>query len=167
VITDIMLLKKNMAGIISELTGVTTIIANQNAPRPEKPYITLRVSNINDIGSNESYGVNDDLLFLDRQQNEMTCLIQCYGDFSRDPIDILKKLVYKLSNNYLSDQLLHSKYIAYRYNNPIVDVSSLLDSNNIELRAAVDIVFGFAYTQGFINTYVIENVEIVENIIGG
>jgi hypothetical protein len=153
-------LKSNIIKVISGLTGITCIRGNQNSPRPDRPYISMILSIGDDVGT-PYMGETDDITGNTpyRQQDEVIANVQCFGDNTNDPMDILRVLIWKLAT-VGSDQLLRDNELAYRRNEAITDVSALLDQNNIEQRASVDIIFGICFTQDPEYTSIIEDVNI-------
>lgn len=153
-------LKTNVVRVITDLTGITCILANQNAPRPNRPYISIELATIDNIGM--SYmGDPEDIGGTTpyRQQDQVIANVQCFGDLINDPVEILRVLIWKLGT-FFSDQILYDNELVFLDNEPIIDVSAILDQNNIEQRASVDIVFGVCFTQDPVYTSIIEDVNI-------
>lgn len=142
--------------ILQPLLGEVTIWSDQNAPRPAKPYVALKLTNARSM----NYDFYDDPDGLGNQKilgdREFTLSIQRFGD---DSVQILQNFMDKLRKTTVLETLYSAKIALIDTSLPVTDISALLDKTQIEQRASVDLRFRFKqYTDDVIE--VIETFEI-------
>lgn len=125
--------------LIQPLSGLTTIWADQNAPRPAKPYLALRVMS-RKSDQNDEYGpvASDGTQFV-VSNTSLTLEIQAYGDGA---VGILDSLATKLGfqSTIITCIVLG---VAIRNRGPITNITQLLDKSMFEDRASMEIVIGY------------------------
>lgn len=137
--------------IVLVLSSIQVIFANENAPRPSLPYITILVAPFIKIGQanmiDETQG--DRTVKYDEDFNVS---IQYFGDDWRD---VLQQLKDSLQLEQYKDYFT-AEDIAIRDDTPISDISLQLD-NTIEKRGLFELVCGFA-------RHLTENVNYVSTV---
>lgn len=134
-------------------TTALVIFADQNAPRPDELYVTLKITGISNIGHRE-YDEPDNITEerTVKYEDEITVSIQAYGSGALGVIQDLKESLKKESVIISLDD----DNIAKRRDEPMTNLSTLID-NVIEERWGFDVTFGLANT-------ITENVGIIETI---
>lgn len=147
--------KENIYAWAAANVGITVIYADQNAPRPDENYITLRLSTIVSIG-HRNYQSPDSITEnrVVKYEDELTASFQSYGVDTVNTLQLLKESLQKESVMY---DLLNMN-IAVRREENIRNVSSLVD-NIIEEHWSYEVTFGIANTFSE-NVGVIEDTEI-------
>jgi len=138
---------------VSANTSALVIFADQNAPRPDELYVTLKITGISNIGHREYTA--PDYVTGDREikyEDEITVSIQAYGPDALATIQEIKESL-KKESVLIS---LESNKIAKRRDEPMTNLSAPIDSI-IEERWGFDVTFGLANT-------ITENVGVIESI---
>lgn len=135
-------------------SGILVIFADQDAPRPNEPYITIKDLSTVMLG-HRNYLAPDNITEerIVKYEDEITVSFQSYGNDTVNNLQLLKESLQIESVMYS----LIDMNIAVRREEPIRNVSSLVDSV-IEKHWSYEVTFGIANT---INeeTGIIETVE--------
>lgn len=131
---------------VSQISEINVIWANQNAPQPEAPYITLNIISINKVGG------FDDLRYENGNFNRcglrrITLSIQVYG---KEGLTILTKLKDSLETFNVEQLLKEDTQIGIMDATDINDTTIFLDTI-YEVRYSMDVMF-----------YIPNNVEITD-----
>lgn len=114
---------------------ITVIWQDENAPRPTLPYVAIKVmswrfKNYDHYGDPDANGIQT----VDGDR-EFTFNIQYLGT---SPVDNLQTVVDKLRLQTTIDRFMAAKYVVFN-TEQVVDVSALLDKNQFEPRATLDL----------------------------
>lgn len=140
--------------LFSAATPVPIIHANQNAPRPPKPYIDMRLTM--GVPYPVHHGrVSDDGVRAISSHRDVTVQLQVYGDGSWG---IAEGLALSLSKESLID-LSETLNISINDQVRIQDVPMLLDTATYESRAILDL-------QATYTASVIDDVGFIETVRG-
>lgn len=140
--------------LFSAATPVPIIHANQNAPRPSKPYIDMRLAV--GVPYPVHHGrVNDDGMRAISSHRDVSVQLQVYGEGSWD---IAESLALSLSKESLID-MSETLNISINDQVRIQDVPMLLDAATYESRAIVDL-------QATYTAAVIDDVGFIETVRG-
>ena len=150
-------IKAKLQSVIQTFTSVTTIYANQNAPIPDKPFITLLVTVTNKIGHDEPVQVSDTQQEY-AGQREFDVSIQCFGDTS---YQTLLNLHDYFETALLRDSLATSG-IVYVSNEGITNIDEILDTE-IEHRASMNVLFRIDSTTLY-DSGIIEQADVTQTI---
>jgi hypothetical protein len=123
---------------VSTETAITTIWANQNAPQPDTPYITLNI-----IAGPVKLGLDDDMVwdsvgaqFILAGQRRFTTSIQAYGNGS---LSAMSNLLGSIDKPSVHDGLSTAK-LAIANTPAIIDLTAML-STAFEDRRGMDVEF--------------------------
>jgi len=132
-------------------TSLTIIWDNENGPRPNKAYISLRITTISKVGQSnyQPPDNNGDRLIV--YNEDFTLSIFSYGKSTDDNLQILKDSLQK----ELVIQYMRDNGIAIRNENDITDISTLIDSTREE-RFLYEVFFGMGHC-------IKENVGVIED----
>lgn len=146
---------------IMELTGVKPVIwANQNAPRPKPPLITLQVIDQTDEAQEETrQGTQDDIKNVIVPVRAVVG-VQLYGVVDGfQPIDVLVNLVRWLHAPTVVDSFASHGMAVFEVEQ-VTDLTGLLnDKQTYEPRAAVDL--GIRYMHYVEDKDIIETVHVL------
>lgn len=138
---------------------VTVIIEDQNAPRPDYPYASFRISNINKIGFDEIRSIDSDTDVLNiGGQRRATVEINYFG---QDSLSNLTKAYNSLEKQSLIDTF-YVAGIAYLEKNDVQNLTDMLETK-YEDRSYFDFYIGFADNIED-NVSIIESVSFTSNI---
>lgn len=142
-------------GLIKALIGSETLIfSEQNAPRPELPYWTIRIQSTNGVGLDEkSNGVDDDGNQKLNGHREAIINIERIGVASDDKC---LDLVNDLAKVTVIDAWRAAKVSVFDIGN-IMRVPYAMDSDHLEPRAIVDLSVRFG-------SELLDNVGIIETV---
>ena len=113
------------------------VFSDQSAPQPDKPYISIKVTSIVNIGQKDARGSIDDAGFSDFVGiREFTLSIQYFGIDALNALSILKDSL----NDEVELQILRDNNIVFVEELLFADVSSLLETI-WEERAQLDLLF--------------------------
>lgn len=142
-------------------SGVTVIYANQSAPRPTKPFVTIAIKNLRQIGwpSSTSFNV---LGFQEKiLQKRFVIEFQAYSDILHGAEDILNDIENQFMTDYayrfFNSYLIFENSIAY--NRTILGVKAIpigINGEN-ESRAILEAEF-------LVNQEIFDNVGLIEHI---
>ncbi len=147
--------------LVADLTGKTTVWAHQNAPRPKKPYIALRLYSLRGVG-----GLDEILLtetpgeLLVKGDREITLEAQWFGPGSTNG---LERLWQALQRPTITERCEAAK-IAIFDAQDVQNISGLLDGKAWEERASLDLYVRFARTTIDVPGYI--EMVIVETSVG-
>lgn len=137
------------------------IFLDQNAPKPSKPYIGIRLTSFNDIGKGYDLAISATGTNKHVSDEEFTLNIHCYGDGSIRPIGVLLDL-HASASDQDTYEILTDATIALvdRLLGP-TDTSYMLDNDKYEERASMDLLMRIPWetistTTGFISTVTYE-----------
>lgn len=135
-------------------SGILVIFADQNAPRPNEPYITIKDLSVNMLG-HRNYLAPDNTTEerIVKYEDEIPVSFQSYGNNTINNLQLLKESLQRESVMY---DLINMN-IAVRREESIRNVSSLVDST-IEKHWSYEVTFGIANTFTE-NTGIIESTE--------
>lgn len=145
---------------VTDPSNVTVIFANQNAPRPAKPYGTILIVSSIRVGQNDEQRSTDNYGEMTLiGQRQMTVSLNIYGDGAMDYMETLQQSLSKFSvlQNYFG-----SAQISILNKSNIQNLTYLLETD-FESRAQMDITIGYAidYTD---DVGLIEHVEVVGTV---
>lgn len=146
---------------LSSELGITVIYADQNAPRPDKPYATIRIISENKLGGNdEGATVDDDGIQSFCGQREAAVSLNIYGE---DAFDSMKLALNSLSKPSILEDFFYNDDIAILNKGDILNLTDVLETE-FEERAQMDLLVGYAeeYTD---DVGYIETVELNEEVI--
>lgn len=129
--------------LLSQLTDLTVIRANQDGPRPKLPYITYQINSRTIIGSDDYGLVDGGGLMPIKGTREGTILVNFFGENAREYADNLVNNIRKITSHYLMRRL---NLIIFN-NTAVRDMTSLRDSASFEGMANVDL--SFRYTANY------------------
>lgn len=145
-----------LVSLIKSITGKTTIWQKQNAPKPKKPYLAIRLFGFRGIGQDELLPSNAAIEeFIINGHRDVTLECQWIGPGSMDGLLSLQQAVRKPT-------ILEKCTTAGICIDPIGDVqdiAELLDSNEFEERAIAEFNVRFV-RQSIDNPGVIEKINI-------
>lgn len=113
------------------------ILANQNGPRPERPYITFLITSDNQTEHADESEVNDDGEITITNDKTVIVSTQCFGENSKSIMDGLRNSLNKVS---VKDGLRGSGLPYIRTLNGVTDLSQVVGSE-FEERAGMDLEF--------------------------
>lgn len=136
---------------IYDNTSLIAIWDNENAPRPNIPYISLRILSISKIGQSyyDSPDHNGDRII--KYDEDFTLSIRSYGQGTDDNLQLLKDSLQKES----VIQYLQRNGLSIRNENNITDISILIDETREE-RFLYEVFFGIAHC-------IEENIGVIED----
>lgn len=145
---------------VTDPSNVTVIFANQNAPRPAKPYGTILIMSVIRVGQNDEQRETDNYGEMALVgQRQMTVSLNIYGEGAIDYMETLQQSLSKFSvlQNYFG-----SAPISILNKSTIQNLTYLLETD-FESRAQMDITIGYAvdYTD---DVGLIEHVEVVGTV---
>ncbi|SEQ64482.1 hypothetical protein SAMN05216522_10513 [Rosenbergiella nectarea] len=147
--------------LLSQLSEIPFIRANQNGPRPKLPYATYRINARKAIGSDEYGLVDGSGLMPIVGVREGTILINFFGIGAREQADNLVNSIRKVSSHDLMRKLNLILFAA----GSVTDLTALRDSANFEEMANIDVNFRYAAKYSD-NVGVIETVDATGEIQG-
>lgn len=130
-----MINKTFIHGIITELLGCTVIWANQNGPKPKKPFATLRLYAFRGVGMNDESPTDTPGEIEVRNTVEATLEVQYFGTNAEQKLIELNQA---LSKPTVLDKSF-SAGVAFFDAQNVQDLTGLLDAANFEERAAIDL----------------------------
>lgn len=146
-------LKWAIANNGASLNGSKIVFANQNAPRPARPFITLFVNTFAD-GEHSSVGAPDDYGIAEIVSDRMVMVdIQAYGTNAQDIIDNLRLSFEKVR---VQEELRRDKIPFIRVSSGFDDTSEVVGSE-YEPRAQMDVEFRCA-------AIIEDDVGLIENV---
>ena len=122
--------------------GITVIFADQNAPRPNDPYITIKDLAIVGLGHRNTLApdnITEERIV--KYEDEITVSLQSYGNDTVNNLQLLKESLHKESVMLALEEM----HIVVRREENIRNVSSQVD-NVIEKHWSYEITFGIANT---------------------
>jgi len=135
--------------------SITVIEANQNAPRPELPYITLLVTSVTvEEHANISSPNSDGDASIENEAAVM-CSLQCFAD---DAFSILSGLKLSLEKVTVKQNLRAVGLPYIRTLSEVSDISEVVGTN-FETRASLDLEFRTTLS-------VIDNIGVIESVYG-
>lgn len=151
-------LKEKIYDWVSANTSLLIIWENQNGPRPDENYISLKINVYSKIGQTNYLDPDNNGDRIVKYDEDFTLSIKSYGADTEDYLQVLKDSLQKES----VIQGLIAEGIAIRNENEITDISILIDRTREE-RFLYEIFMGFAhdFTE---NVGVIEDFEYTYNI---
>lgn len=154
-------LEKATYSLLSQLSEIPFIRANQNGPRLNLPYATYQVGSRTTVGS-EEYGLaGDDGVIPIVGVREGTILINFFGDGARWHAEDLVNSIRKVTSHDLMRKL---NLILFATGN-VTNVTALRDNVTFEEMANVDVSFRYAAKYSD-NVGVIETVDATGEIQG-
>lgn len=137
------------------LPGGRKVVGWPTAPRPQLPYVTIRISDIVEIGQDDrgavDLGTGVQIIYGDRL---LTLSVQAFGPGA---LDLLRKLANSIWKQSVSAVLLDAGLSPMKPG-LINDLTGFLETS-AEERGHVDMVFGFK------DTYE-DNVGVIEHVTG-
>lgn len=126
--------------LLSQLSKIPFIRANQNGPRPKLPYATYQVNARTAVGSDEYGLVDGSGLMPIVGVREGTILINFFGSGAREQADNLVNSIRKVS----SHDLMRKLSLILFATGSVTDLTALRDNANFEEMANVDVSFRYA-----------------------
>lgn len=146
-----------LVSLINSITGKTTIWQKQNAPKPKKPYLAIRLFGFHGIGQDEillNGPTITDVIVSDHKDVTLEC--QWIGPGSMGGLLLLQQAMKKPT---ILDRCTAAG-VCIDSLGEVMDIATLLDSNEFEERAVIEFNTRFAL-QSVDNPGVIETVNIV------
>lgn len=145
----------------TEAIDVTVIFANQNAPRPDKPYATiLIVSNVALGGRDEQRSTDSDGIMTLTGLRRMTLSINIFGEGA---LDYMEQARNSLNKQTVLDDFFWADDIAIINKGEIQNLTLLLETI-YEPRAQMNLTIGYAQ-EYYDDVGFIESVEVNDEII--
>jgi len=147
--------------IVSKI-NVNVIEANQNAPRDQKPFITIGITNTRNLGSPIRYGVDDYGIEKTFLEKEITVAFEAFSDTLHEAENLLQNL----EDVILTDQdysIFQEKLFFVRSINGVQSVSEIFNDYS-ESRALLECTFRYLQ-QVNVNSGVIKHVNIDDLIL--
>lgn len=141
-------------------SGITTIWQNEDGPKPNLPYITLRRQSVLSVGQDYVSDLNSSTeLAKISGDRDLVINIQAYGSNAFGRLEDL----YYLRHLPASQELLFAGNLSLIDRLAIENITGLNDLE-YEERATMDLLFRFASQKTAISLGVIETVNIEENV---
>lgn len=134
-----MINKTFIYGIVAELLGCTVIWANQNGPKPKKPFATLRLYAFRGVGMNDEIPTTTLGQVEVKGTHEATLEVQYFGTNAEQKLIELNQA---LSKPTVLDKCFSADVAFFDAQN-VQDLTALLDATNYEERASVDLSVRF------------------------
>lgn len=144
-------LKEIIYNWVSDNTSLIIIRENENAPRPDENYISLKISPFLKIGQSNYLSPDDNGDRVIKYDEDFTVSIKSYGAGTEDNLQALKDSLQK-ETVY---QKLYNDNIAVRNENEITDITVLIDQTREE-RFLYEVFMGMAHD-------IAENVGVIED----
>ena len=125
--------------LLSQLTDIPIIRANQDGARPALPYATYQVTARTTVGSDHYSNVDGDGMQMISGVREGTIMVNFFGDDARESADNLVNSIRKTTSRYLMRRL--SMVISDTGN--VTDLTALRDRANFEQMANIDLFFRY------------------------
>ena len=125
--------------IVTELLGCTVIWANQNGPKPRKPFAKLRLYASRSVGMNDEVPTDTAGKIEIKGTIEKTLEVQYFGT---DAEQKLIELNQALSKPTVLDKCFSASVAFFDAQN-VQDLTGLLDATNYEERASIDLSVRF------------------------
>jgi len=146
------------------VTPEPVIWADQNAPRPAMPYLTLRITPSSPIGQDYQYSPKPDGTGKVTGNREFTLMIQHFGAGGYDAMEALGSSL----ERFTIQQMLNAGSLAYVQVLPTLDISMLVDTR-FEERYSKDVIFrthvDHSDIPGFINRVIIDGEIQAQTVI--
>ena len=139
--------------------GITTIWSNDNGPKPDLPYLTLRRQTLVSIGQGYTSAPNASGIAKISGDRDLTVQIQAYGSNAFGRLDDL----YNVRLDINSQELLYTSNLALVNQLMISNLTGLNDTE-FEERAVTDLLFRFASQRTGVDVGLIETVEVTGNL---
>jgi hypothetical protein len=136
------------------------ISANQHAPRPKKPFITIHIGNCKDVSVFNQVVANDGIKTYEMLKT-IDVIFNCYTDDHLDAEDYLLT-IYNMLATELTFEVFGNGMAYLNTIRNVTDVSTMV-SDKIENRALMELKFNIMQTSSF-KTGIIEHVEITDKI---
>ena len=134
--------------------GVEAVLGWPNAPRPDLPYIAVRVEGLDPIGQDDRSEIDDDGLQTIYGDRLVNVKIDAYGSGALDLVRAIANSIWRQS---VSATLLAAG-LCPRLPGPVTDLTGMLETSP-EDRAHVEMVFGI------LDTYT-DDVGIIDAVDG-
>lgn len=151
--------------LISDITGKKVIWEHQDAPRPHKPYITLRLFSLRSQGHAEILDTETPGEIEVRSQKEDTLSIQWIGPGAMDGLSQLEQSFYKET---IADRCAYSGIVIFDVET-IMNITGLMDGVKWEERANMDAHVRFSQSvtddPGYIETVIITDTTEINGVV--
>lgn len=146
-----------LVSLVRDITEKTTIWQKQNAPKPKKPYLAIRLFGFREIGQDEIL-LNGPTItdVIVNSHNDVTLECQWIGPGSMEGLLALRQALGKPT---ILDRCVAAG-VCIELLNDVMDIAALLDSNEYEERAVIEFNVSFA-RRAIDNPGVIEKINIV------
>lgn len=143
------------AGAVPILNDGRIIFANQNAPRPKKPFITISLANFKNVGTPIIRATNTDAVQEIMTSMVMTASFIAFSDVLHEAEDLLG-LLYSAFNTELQNSIFKGKLALHRV---IKNISALpvMLNEQMESRAILELEIAF-------NKTIEDSVGIIEKV---
>lgn len=139
--------EENLYDAIKPMIAETLVWADQNAPAPARPYCVMRIQSVKLMNNDHSSDVDDFGIQKVTGDREFTLNIQRFQEYTPENVTTkLQAVADKLQLRSHIDRFL-SKGLAAFDTHPVMDISGLLDTTQIEKRASLDIMMRYRSTQ--------------------
>jgi hypothetical protein len=136
---------------VADNTSLIIIWENENAPRPDANYISLKITPFVKIGQSNYLSPDNNGDRIIKYDEDFTVGIKSYGPGTDDNLQVLKDSLQKET----VFQNLYNDNIAVRNENEIADITVLIDETREE-RFLYEVFMGMAHD-------IIENVGVIED----
>lgn len=153
---------------ISDVLGLTVILANPNAPRPPRPYAVLRIDDMIDLGHSCVGDVDEDGIAQIQTQKEFTLSVSVIGspDDDNNPLYAYNKVIELKDSMNLSTvkSIFRTNKLSIREKGQVLNMPMLMNTKYVE-RGIFDVRFGVAVSQED-DVGIIETAEGIMSIAG-
>jgi hypothetical protein len=155
-----MSLQETLYSILQPIITGTVIWDDQNAPRPQLPYTSIKMRSRRTVKRDFSTEANSNGVLTVFGDREFTLSISRYQKMGAESVtDFLQNVVDKMRLPSVVDTFMFNKLVPFDNGN-VLDTSALLDKTQIEKRATLDIFFRYKSATldevGFIDTVKVE-----------
>lgn len=150
-----MALEQDIIDLFTPIIGGTVIYEDQNAPRPQLPYTTLKINSMRRVGGDHYSDVTDAGIQTVKGDREFTLNIQRY-DKAFTVCSFLQNVIDKL-NLYTNQDKFSAKKIIYVDANTVMDLSYITGEVQTEKRASVDLTMRYKST-------LTDNVGVIDTV---
>tara|TARA_R100001480_G_scaffold7635_5_gene15599 strand:- start:338 stop:892 length:555 start_codon:yes stop_codon:yes gene_type:complete len=128
---------KKMVEDLTVLTSDKVVLANQNGPRPDLPYISFERVNEQPMQRNEFIAATDTVDAKIQNVKRSTVRFQAYSNTQREPFELLDDLTLGQDNSVVIDDIRTTYGFNVLNYGKVTDISSIM-TQHIEPRAFID-----------------------------
>lgn len=132
------------AWVTAAVPTISVVWAEQNAPRPARPYIAIRHSDLVRVGDDVSgLSATSGGVVNMTGTRELTFSVQSYGPGARSILEAVNSATQKETTKAINRA---AGLVFVRNLGPVQNIAEVLDLTDFEERAAVDFLFRIAQT---------------------